>query len=105
LPFETRLEVDHSLIRPFSGIIFVYIPPSWRAAQSHLAISRGIWRCSKVVCGKCGRYTVSKLVAKYEPELALPDLRGILAVDRPRMKSISIYELCGINFPRLPASM
>jgi hypothetical protein len=61
-----------------------------------------------VACRKCerrSRYKVSGLVAKYGPELALPDLRGILAADCPRMTSGSIYERCGINFPHLPASM
>jgi hypothetical protein len=59
-----------------------------------------------VGCRKCerrGRYKVSNLIAKYGPELALPDLRNILAADCPRMKKISIYEQCGINYPHLPA--
>ena len=33
--------------------------------------------CSK--CGRFGRYRIDKLIAKYGPDIALPDLRHELA--------------------------
>jgi len=42
-----------------------------------------------------------RLLAEHGPDISLPDLREHVAVGCPRLKSISISDMCGVLFPTL----
>jgi hypothetical protein len=56
----------------------------------------------EIVCQPCGRrgsYNVERLIAKYGPDVKLPDLKAILA-DCEKTRSFSIYDRCKVRFVR-----
>jgi hypothetical protein len=58
----------------------------------------------EVACDRCerhGRLRVAKLIAQHGADMGLPELRHIIASDCPRNVAVSLYELCGIEYPQL----
>jgi len=57
-----------------------------------------------VACTKCdrkGRLSVLRLLAEHGPDISLPDLREHVAADCPRLKAVSISDMCGVMYPTL----
>jgi hypothetical protein len=52
-------------------------------------------------CERRGRLSVARLLAEHGPDLTLPELRRLLAVDCPKMIAGEMYDACGIHFPGL----
>jgi hypothetical protein len=57
--------------------------------------------CSR--CDRAGRYRLDRLIARHGPDFGIPELLRLLSDDCPKRKSISVYDLCGIHCPELPA--
>ena len=58
-----------------------------------------------VACRKCerrGRYALAGLLDRHGADAKLPDLRAVYAGDCSRVKSVAIYDGCGVHYPRLP---
>jgi hypothetical protein len=54
-------------------------------------------------CDRAGRYNLDTLIARNGPAFGIPDLLRLLSGDCPKRKSITVYDLCGIHCPELPA--
>jgi hypothetical protein len=57
-----------------------------------------------VICNRCdrrGRLHTSRLLTTHGPDLPLPDLRRIIAVNCPRMIAGHVHDVCGVHFPGL----
>jgi hypothetical protein len=57
--------------------------------------------CSR--CERAGRYRLDTLIARHGVEFGIPALLRLLSDDCPKRKSITVYDLCGIHCPELPA--
>jgi hypothetical protein len=59
----------------------------------------------EIACRRCerhGKLRLQRLVAKHGAGMDLPTLGTILAGDCPRVRSVGIYDRCGVHFPQLP---
>jgi hypothetical protein len=50
-------------------------------------------------CGRRGRYSVERLIAKHGADIRLPDLLAALA-NCEKTRSFSIYDRCKVRFAR-----
>jgi hypothetical protein len=70
---------------------------------------RGRLEVLQVACSKCertGRYSVARLIERYGADAGLPDWKDAIAADCPtRGEHGVVWDLCGANFPDLPALM
>jgi hypothetical protein len=59
-----------------------------------------------VACTRCervGRYPLPTLIRRYGRAFPIPLLLRDLSADCPKRESITVYDLCGIHCPDLPA--
>jgi len=59
----------------------------------------------EIACTKCDRYgrlSVTRLIAEHGEDMALPELKEVLAADCPRQRATSLYDRCGAYYPQLP---
>jgi hypothetical protein len=54
-------------------------------------------------CDRAGRYRLETLIAHHGEDFGIPGLLRLLSDDCPKRKSITVYDLCGIHCPGLPA--
>jgi hypothetical protein len=52
-------------------------------------------------CERYGRLLIDRLIQRYGRGAKLPDLRDKLASECPRIGATSIYDRCGMRYPRL----
>jgi hypothetical protein len=57
--------------------------------------------CSR--CDRVGRYRLDTLIAQHGPRFGIPALLRSLSADCPKRKSVSVYDLCGVNCPDMSA--
>ena len=57
--------------------------------------------CSR--CERAGQYRLETLIARHGEDFGIPDLLRQLSADCPKRRSITVYDLCGIHCPELPA--
>jgi hypothetical protein len=57
--------------------------------------------CSR--CDRAGRYRLDTLIAQHGPRFGIPALLRSLSADCPKRKSVSVYDLCGVNCPDMSA--
>ena len=58
-----------------------------------------------IVCNRCdrkGRAAVDRLLAQHGPQMPIPSLLALLAIDCPRRQANKLGDPCGANFPELP---
>ena len=58
----------------------------------------------EIACQKCERYgrlSIARLIDEHGPDMTLPELRGVIAGDCPKQRSISIDDRCGVHYPQL----
>jgi hypothetical protein len=59
----------------------------------------------EIACRRCerrGKLRLARLIAEHGAAMDLPTLGTILAGDCPRVRSVGIYDRCGMHFPQLP---
>jgi hypothetical protein len=54
-------------------------------------------------CERAGRYRLDTLIVRHGEDFGIPDLLRHLSADCPKRRSITVYDLCGIQCPELPA--
>lgn len=54
-------------------------------------------------CERTGRLSVARLVRDHGAGFPMPELRRVVASDCPRWDVASLSDLCGVQFPQLPA--
>jgi hypothetical protein len=57
--------------------------------------------CSR--CDRAGRYILAVLIARHGADFGIPTLLRQLAANCPKRKSISAYDLCGVDCRDLSA--
>jgi hypothetical protein len=57
--------------------------------------------CSR--CERAGQCRLETLIARHGEDFGIPDLLRQLSADCPKRRSITVYDLCGIHCPELPA--
>jgi hypothetical protein len=57
--------------------------------------------CSR--CERAGRYRLDSLITQHGADFGVPLLLRDLSANCPKRQSITVYALCGIHCPDLPA--
>jgi hypothetical protein len=68
------------------------------AAEHTAVLTAGCTRCDRA-----GKYRLETLIARHREDFGIPDLLHLLSEDCPKRKSITVYDLCGVHCPELPA--
>jgi hypothetical protein len=54
-------------------------------------------------CDRAGKYRLDTLIGRHGADFGIAELLRLLSDDCPKRKSITVYDLCGVHCPQLPA--
>lgn len=54
-------------------------------------------------CDRAGKYRLETIITRHREDFGVQDLLRLLSDDCPKRNSVTVYDLCGIHCPQLPA--
>jgi hypothetical protein len=54
-------------------------------------------------CDRVGRYSLDTLIERYGAAFTIPTLLRELSADCPKRVAATVYDICGVHCPDLPA--